>query len=189
VSDQHSHEEDLVDEAHVHFEMGPAPDIDWNQIQEDLLGLVAMGGFVLTFVSPTGGNVLINRASRATDALVELAQRDRRLAAFLHRFLARARYAALLEVGAEVVIGIGVDYGVVPAASPIAKPIEAEVAETIAMVNAVREQQMQAQAQADQAEAAAAAQAAQPAPAAATPHGPAPNGVTPEPAPIAGGES
>lgn len=176
MSAEHAHEHDQ-DAGHEPFEVvdglppldGPEP-ADWEQMTEDLMGLVAMGGFALSFISPTGGNVLMNRAPRATEALIELAKRDARLQSFLVRFLGRARYAALMEVAVEVALGVGVDYGVVPAQSPLLRPIETEVQQTMEMVAQMRQAQAQAQAEADAAEAQAAAaaqQSTEPAPAAA----------------------
>ena len=112
---------------------------------EDLVGIIALGGTALSFFSPTGGQVLVNRAPRATDALLELADRDERLCSFLRRFLARARYAALGEVLGEVVIAVGVDRGVIPPWSPITLTIQPEIQTT---VERIRQEQAQAQAQA-----------------------------------------
>jgi hypothetical protein len=183
-------EPDLVDPTEEPYqEPQPAQDLlggpNWAQMQDDLTGLFAMFGAGMGMVlSPTGGRVMMNRAPKAAGALIDMARHDPRLAAFLERFLARARFAALGEVVGEVVIAVGVDRGVIPPTSPITTTIQLENAETIQQVRAEQQAQAEMQAQAEALEREAAARAAAQRASAAPPMGvPAPEAQPSQPTP------
>jgi type II secretory pathway component PulM len=127
---------------------------------DDLVGLFVLGGGALSVVSPTGGRVLMNRAGRASDAVIELAKHDERVEAWLRRFLTGSRYMVLGNVVAEVVVAVGVDRGIVPPTSPLTGTIQPEIAATMDMYRAMQAEldQQRAEAEAAEAEAVRAAQ-------------------------------
>jgi hypothetical protein len=117
---------------------GPVPKLDQlGQIREELAKDLTRLGIILSIPRPLMGLVLVNRAERAADALVLLAQQNPRVLRLLKMVAGASVYAELGAIVGELVIAGGVEAGAVPVGSPLTSSIRQEI-EIVLAVEAQR---------------------------------------------------
>lgn len=91
------------------------------KLAQELLEPMAMLGQAVSFMSPTGGAVIIARGEVTTTALVKFAKGHPKMLAALRNVSKVSPVAELIQTLAMVLIAVQVDLGTLDASAPMAK--------------------------------------------------------------------